>query len=191
MMQVSSSQPISKKERWIWFSVTSVVMVVVDQWLKLYAIQNWKGLPPRSFFFDTFRITYAENHGAFLGLGGELPDEARFWILVVTNGLVLLGVSAYLLFGKNINHYVFLAFTLVVAGGIGNMIDRVRFEYVVDFFNIGIGGLRTGIFNIADMAITAGFFMMLPLVWSPEAEKVSEEDSVTPKVDGASGSPVS
>ncbi len=190
-MQMNSSQPISMKERWIWFSVTSVVMVVFDQWMKWYAIHNWRELPPRSFFFDIFRVTYAENHGAFLGLGGRLPDEARFWILVVMNGLVLVGVTAYLLLGKKINRYVFLAFALVVAGGIGNMIDRIRFGYVVDFFNLGIGGLRTGIFNIADMAITAGFFMMFPLVWSPEAETATENESVASRTDGVSGSPAS
>lgn len=174
-MAAISSQPISTKSRWIWFCVVSAVMVVLDQWMKYYAIQHWQELPPRSFLHDLFRIDYAENEGAFLGLFGNLSRTSRFWILTVFNGVILVGVSWYILFFRNVSRYVFFAFLLVVAGGFGNMLDRVRFGVVIDFFNIGIGGLRSGIFNIADMSISAGFLMMFPLVIFGETEKKAEQ----------------
>lgn len=185
-----SSKPISMKARWAWFSVVSLVMVGLDQWVKIYAIENWQGLPPRSFFNDVFRIEYAENHGAFLSLFANFPPTARFWILTVFNGVILAGVTGYILFSKKVSWYVFLAFLLVVSGGLGNMIDRVRFGYVVDFFNLGLGDLRTGIFNIADMAITAGFFMMFPLaIWGEEGKK--KPDLSPANVDGVTSSAAS
>lgn len=181
-----SSEPMAQKTRWIWFGLICIVVVGIDQWSKFYALENWQGVPPRSFFNDLFRIQFAPNEGAFLGLFGNLPDHIRFLILKVINGIVLVAVAGYILFGKNISRYIFVAFAMVVAGGIGNMIDRIRFDFVVDFFNLGIGGLRTGIFNVADMAITAGFFMMIPLViWgdgeaSPKTEKIDSTTEAAP-----------
>lgn len=151
------------RKRWFWFALLTLLLVAIDQGMKIYATQHWKGLPPRTFMGDIFRISYELNEGAFLSLFAGLSASARFFILVVLNGIILLGVSVYILFARNVSKYVFFAFTLVVAGGLGNMIDRVLFGAVIDFFNLGIGGLRTGIFNIADMAITAGFLMMLPI----------------------------
>lgn len=181
-MAALDSEPMAKKSRWLWFCVVCLVVVVIDQWMKQYALANWKGLPPRSFFYDLFRIQYAPNPGAFLGMFGNLSRELRFLILTILNGVILTGVSVYILFGKNVSKYIFIAFALVVAGGIGNMIDRIRFEFVIDFFNIGIGGLRSGIFNIADMAISAGFIMMLPLaIWGETDAKKDAETSSPPK----------
>jgi signal peptidase II len=165
-------------------------MVLADQLMKNYAVLHWKGLPHyRSFFFDIFRIQYAENHGAFLSLFANLPDEVRFWVLTVFNGIILLGVSGYVLLNKSVSRYVFFAFTFVVAGGMGNMIDRMRFNFVIDFFNMGLGGLRTGIFNIADMAISAGFIMMIPLALYGETSL--KPDPAAEKLDAVTGSATS
>lgn len=173
-MAALDSKPMEKKSRWLWFCAICLIVIVIDQWMKQYALANWKGLPPRSFLNDLFRIQYAPNPGAFLGMFGNLSRDARFLILTILNGVILVGVSGYILFGKKVSKYIFIAFALVVAGGIGNMIDRIRYEFVIDFFNIGIGGLRSGIFNIADMAISAGFLMMLPLAIWGEADSKNE-----------------
>ncbi len=142
-----------------------VLTVGVDQASKLYAVKHWKGEPPQIFFGDLFRIEYAENHGAFLSLLADTPPEVRFWILTVSNGFVLIAFAFGLLLPRRMALMNFLPLALVVAGGLGNLIDRVRFRYVIDFLNLGIGDLRTGIFNVADMAITLGFFLILPLLF--------------------------
>jgi len=166
-----SDQNLSTSQRWIWFLGIVVFCVAVDQASKVYAVQNWKGQPPVSYLNDFFRVEYAENHGAFLSLLSNFPKAVQFWVLQVANGVVLLGLGTWLLRAKEMHWIPFLPLTMVVGGGIGNLIDRVRFGYVIDYFNIGIGELRTGIFNVADMAITAGFFLMLPLIIWGDAPK--------------------
>ena len=125
-MAAITSEPISKKSRWLWFCTICIVVVGIDQWMKQYALVNWQGVPPRSFFYDIFRIQFAPNPGAFLGLFGNLPDHVRFIILTVLNGVILAGVSAYILFGKNVSKYIFIAFALVVAGQNQNKPNPLR-----------------------------------------------------------------
>lgn len=151
-----------------------IVVAGIDQWSKVYAVEHWKDQPRQSYLNDLFRIEYAQNEGAFLSLFAGLPEAARFWILTVCNGLLLLGVAVYLLRSRQLDRWTFWALGLVVAGGVGNLIDRARFGYVIDYFNLGIAlgdrEIRTGIFNVADMAITAGFIMMVPMLFRGEAQ---------------------
>ncbi|MEW4489918.1 signal peptidase II [Thalassoglobus sp. JC818] len=190
-MQETNSEVMSHKSRWIWFSILTVVIVAIDQWSKVYAIENWKGLPPRTFFNDLFRIQYAENPGAFLSLFAGFSPELRFWLLIVMTGAMMFGMTVYLLFSRTVSKLVFFAFTLVVAGGVSNMIDRIRFECVIDYFNLGIGSVRTGIFNIADMAISAGFLLMLPLILFGEKSSPSKEPTESSSDATATGSTAS
>lgn len=115
-----------------------------------------------SFLGGTIRFQLAHNPGAFLSLGASLPDvwrQALFSVAVVGLLLALLG---YALFAKSASAFVVLAFALLVAGGLGNTIDRLIYDgYVIDFINIGIGSLRTGIFNVADIAVTTGMLMLV------------------------------
>jgi signal peptidase II len=147
-----------------------VTCVGCDQATKRYAIENLRGQPPVSYLGDTFRIQYAENPGAFLSLMGELSRQSRFWILTVANSVVMLVVAAYLLLIRNIDRLSLAALALIVAGGVGNLIDRIMWDgVVIDFLNLGIGPLRTGVFNVADMAITGGFFLLLPQLFRSES----------------------
>jgi signal peptidase II len=103
------------------------------------------------------RLQIAKNYGAFLSLGASLGDAARGVLFSVGVGLVLAGLLAYLFITKPTNPIVGPAIALVVGGGVSNLIDRLRYGgYVLDFLNVGIGPVRTGIFNVADMAIMLG-----------------------------------
>jgi signal peptidase II len=78
----------------------------------------------------------------------------------VVVGLVLAALLAYLFISKPENPVVAIAVALIVGGGVSNLMDRLRYGgYVVDFLNVGVGPLRTGIFNVADMAIMVGVFL--------------------------------
>ncbi len=124
---------------------------------------------PIRFLGDTFRLQYARNPGAFLGMGGNLDPGLRFWSLTIANGVVLLILGYVLVTRWEMALGHFAAWSLILAGGIGNLIDRVsQHGLVTDFLNIGIGQLRTGIFNVADMAVTAGFALYLLLWWRDE-----------------------
>lgn len=192
-MKHRSTHPSSRVFRAWQLSLLTLIAVVLDQLTKLYAILYLKNEPPRIFFGGVFRIEYAENEGAFLSLMSSFPDEVRFWILTVLNGLVLVGLAVFLIWSKEVQKASFLPLALVVAGGVGNLIDRIRFHYVVDFLNLGIGNLRTGIFNIADMFITAGFLLMAwYMIFGPnETEEVPATSTPVAGVASTSATPPS
>jgi signal peptidase II len=102
-------------------------------------------------------------------MGGAFDSQTRFWGLTVANGALLV-VLAYVLFTRwDMSVGNFAAWCLILAGGIGNLIDRVSQRgLVTDFLNVGIGPVRTGIFNVADMAVTAGFALFLVMWWRDE-----------------------
>jgi signal peptidase II len=143
------------------FCVVILSCVGCDQATKKAAEFALKGMQPLSFFNNLFRLEYAENTGAFLGLGSQLNDFNRFLLLTVVSGLILVALGIFVCFRKDLRPLEISGYSLILAGGISNMIDRIYSGAVIDFMNVGIGGLRTGIFNVADMAIMAGLFVVI------------------------------
>jgi len=136
--------------------------IVIDQVSKFVAKQYLDPGDFYSFAGDTLRLQYAENSGAFLGLGATLPEPWRHLIFTVLVGVFLLWLLVYLLRSTELTSLATVCLSLVCAGGLSNLIDRIAYDgRVVDFLNVGIGPLRTGIFNVADMAITFGALLML------------------------------
>ena len=170
---------MSRTSRFRLLLVLLVSLVGCDQASKQYAVTHWKGQPRQSYLGDLFRIEYAENSGAFLSLFGNLPPKVRYVILVIGNGLLLVALAVAILWMPTIDRWSYLAWALVFAGGIGNLIDRIRINAVIDFLNLGINPVRTGIFNVADMAITAGFLMLVPQIFRSEP-KETQAPATTP-----------
>jgi signal peptidase II len=111
------------------------------------------------------RLHYSENHGAFLSAGADLGEAARFAIFTLGVAVILVALSLYLLTARGLSFWPTVAMAMVVGGGLGNLIDRVAREgAVVDFLNVGIGSVRTGIFNLADVFIVGGVGFLL--LWS-------------------------
>ena len=117
--------------------------------------------PSRSFLAGAFRLESAENTGAFLGLGANWPAPVRTAVFGVGNGLLLLAVAVVALQSRWPRRSL-IGVAILVAGGASNLVNRITFGMVIDFMNVGIGPLRTGIFNVADMAIMlgAGIFVL-------------------------------
>jgi signal peptidase II len=158
-----------KVRRLINLLVPALISVIIDRLTKNWAIANLKGQPVKSYWNDFFRFVFAENEGAFLSLGSGLSDSIRYWVLAILPVLVLLYILYFSLTTHNMLLSQQIAFGLIIGGGLSNIYDRIVAGKVVDFMNIGIGGLRTGIFNIADNAIMIGLFLMLPaLFWKGE-----------------------
>ncbi|WP_201258032.1 signal peptidase II [Syntrophotalea acetylenivorans] len=133
-----------------------------DRITKAVAREYLAGSSGQSFWGDLFRLQYAENPGAFLGMGAGLPETARFWAFIIAVGTVLLGVLVWTLSYRSLSPVGVVALSLVLAGGLSNFYDRVfNGGTVVDFLNLGLGGLRTGGFNVADVAITTGVTLLL------------------------------
>lgn len=115
-----------------------------------------------SFWGDTLRLQLANNHGAFLSLGSSLPEKLRDGLLSLGVAGMLSALLSYILFSKSASPSSILAYALLLAGGVSNLIDRLMYGgYVVDFINIGIGPIRTGVSNVADVVVVAGALMLL------------------------------
>ena len=126
-----------------------------DRVSKHLAVSTLAGEPGQSFLADTVRLQYAENAGAFLSFGDTWSPAARTGVFTIGTGLILCGmVAAAIRFRLSGPALVGLA--LFFAGGASNLVDRLVWGRVVDFMNVGVGPLRTGIFNVADMAILLG-----------------------------------
>lgn len=137
-----------------------VVSVVLDQITKWMAFTSLRGQPGYSYLGGIFRLEYAENTGAFLSLGAEMSDGARTFFFVV-GVVVIIGFCIVWLVKSANNWLAVVSLAAVISGGIGNLIDRISRGAVIDFLFMGIGPVRTGVFNIADIAITGGLIAML------------------------------
>jgi signal peptidase II len=156
----------------LFIGATSLTSIALDQWTKYLATQHLLGSENLSWWNDFFVLTYSINHGAFLGLGNTLPEAIRNLIFSGLVGIFLMGFALYALRDKTMNNVQNLACGLVLSGGFSNLYDRISNNGgVVDFMNMGIGGLRTGIFNVADMAIMAGVILLLIYSYKNDAKK--------------------
>ena len=157
--KVTRDLPLGR--RLVLFFWLAPLIVVFDHLTKLVAMEHLRLSPRFTYLADTLRLQYSENAGAFLGLGAQLDPKVRFWLLTVAVGLLLVGILALLFTRSGLTRGEAVGLTLIGAGGFSNWIDRLLNDgVVIDFLNVGLGGLRTGIFNLADMAITGGVLLL-------------------------------
>lgn len=143
-----------------------------DRVTKHVATTTLAGMPSRSYLADTVRLGYAENLGGFLSLGANLPPSVRTVIFTGATGLMLVILTA-LAIRHRWRGWQALGLALFVAGGASNWIDRVIQGSVVDFLNVGIGPVRTGVFNVADVAIMIGAAMVVFVGFRHASERPS------------------
>ena len=119
---------------------------------------------------DLVRLRLSSNTGAFLSFGANFPPVLRFWIFTIFSALLVLGVIVYALTTEALPRDAIIALAFLGGGGLSNLIDRIfRDGHVIDFLNFGIGNLRTGILNLADIAITFGaLYVMWVGLWHTE-----------------------
>jgi signal peptidase II len=141
---------------------TLLACVGCDQATKSLAKNHLRGQETESLFGDTVRLEYTENPGGFLSLGQSIPIRWRTAIFTIGVTAALAAILAYALIASRPGILEGLALALFCGGGFGNLIDRLLCGgNVRDFLNLGMGPLRTGIFNLADMAIMAGSILLL------------------------------
>lgn len=138
-----------------------------DQVSKRAATQWLSGQPVQSYFGDTFRLLYAENNGAFLGMGATWPELMRFIVFTLLSSTFVVLALGWLLVRVWSKPHAMPWMTLVgsallLSGALGNIIDRtLRNGAVVDFMNVGMGPIRSGIFNVADLQIVVGGLILV------------------------------
>jgi signal peptidase II len=146
---------------------------------------------PREFFGGLVTLLYAENSGAFLSLGASMPEFAKTMIFTGLVVIALAGAAWVLVTGRIGRSGDAYALALLIGGGIGNVIDRIaRHGRVTDFIYLSAGPLHTGVFNVADMAIT-GAVIWLALTSArtnrpPDAPATDADPAARPEVPPAS-----
>jgi signal peptidase II len=110
------------------------------------------------------RFQYAENQGYFLSIGSTLGEAWRKLTTILLTAIVLIGLSILLIMAKTIKLPPLIAFSLLIAGSMGNLIDRILNQgRVVDFLVLGTKTIHTGILNAADLYITASIVILIVL----------------------------
>ena len=152
----------------------AVLLFVADQALKtvmigplaLQAVQQIYLLP-------ILNLTWVEDYGVALGMFRAGHDAER-WILVGVTSVIAAVVGVWITREKNRMDVMGLG--LVLGGALGNIVDRVRFGYVVDFIDFHIGGFRPFlVFNLADAAITIGVLLLLARAFFTRDAKAETE----------------
>lgn len=141
--------------------VVFALCVGIDQITKAIAKSTLSMDSVRQYLGGTVKLLLTHNTGTFLGLGGELPANLRYGLMIVGIGVFLLALLLYTLFNKRADAITVASLTMVFSGGISNLLDRIIYGgYVVDFMNVSAGGLHTGVFNVADMVLLVGAIML-------------------------------
>lgn len=137
----------------------AAAIFVVDQLVKLWIIAG-VGLQAKGSInlLPVLSLTWVENRGVSMGLLQADGAKER-WILTAVTALIAAGVAWWM--RKETNRIDILALALVLGGALGNIVDRVRFGYVVDFVHVHVGTWSFYVFNVADAAITIGVAILL------------------------------
>lgn len=173
---------MSSMKNWVkvlLFCCSALVFIGCDRVTKDLAKEHLMYRMPKSYFHNTVILEYVENTGAALSFGDQLSKPLSFWLLSILPLVFLIVLFVYTI--RKIGEFTLLkllAMSLIIAGGIGNIIDRIAFDrHVTDFMNIGIKNLRTGIFNFADVCVTAGVIAFL--ISYKEKPKANPENANT------------
>lgn len=134
------------------FLLDQLIKWVVTGPLRLEQVGSIELLP-------IFRFSWVENYGVSLGLLHADTDTGR-WLLVAMTAVIASGVSYFL--WRERRRQDAIAFSFVLGGALGNIVDRIRFGYVVDYADLHFGEWRPFlVFNVADAAITIGVLILL------------------------------
>ena len=164
------------------YGLAAAVLITLDQLVKLWAIANLQGQPERTLIPGFVHLTYLENTGAAFGFLAGFGG-AQVVLTVVKLVVMAAAVLYFAILPREARfHYVRIPVTMIIAGGVGNLIDRLRLGFVVDMFAFSF--FEFPVFNVADIYVTVGVFLLLiivmlvvrdaPLLGSANAEKTEE-----------------
>jgi signal peptidase II len=168
---VAGSTVERRATRWGLFVGIAIAVVIVDQLTKAWLVANVQPGGAIEVLGDWLRLIHGRNDGGLFGLfGGSAAVLAIASLAVI--GLII----AYHARSKP-NVVLSIALGLLLGGAIGNLLDRIRFGYVIDFVDAGIGTLRFYTFNVADSAISIAILLLILLALFPALGGAGSEPS--------------
>ena len=151
----SSTSPEARvRRRWPLFVVLALAVVVADQVAKAWVTAALDPGQSVDVVGDVVRIVFGQNSGALFGL---FKDNALMFGVV---SLLVIGLIVAYHARSAASLYLTLTLGLLLGGAIGNMLDRLRLGYVVDFVDVGLGTTRFYTFNVADSAISLAILLL-------------------------------
>ena len=153
------------------FAACATMVVALDQWTKGLASSQLLLGQPVPVLGDAVRLTLVRNTGAAFGL---FPGSRVPFIVIST---LAIGVVLYLFLRetyRSLANRVLLG--CILGGAVGNLVDRVRLGWVVDFIDVGVGSLRWPVFNVADSAVTLGVILLAWILARPGRAAPDGED---------------
>ena len=164
---------MSKKKEFTIYSLIILVSVILDQLTKVLAVEFLKPIPTCPIIEGVIHLTYHENRGAAFGI---LANHR--WVFLSVSTVMIIGLLIYLFLGKCENMLWGVSISMIIGGGIGNMIDRTFAGYVVDFIDFRL--INFAIFNGADSFVCVGAgLLVLALILDIIKEKKSKNDTVS------------
>lgn len=133
-----------------------VAIILVDQLTKASVQTNFQLGESIPIIKGFFNLTYVRNTGAAFGMGAGSKEWLRQVLFLALPTLICFGLLYYIIRYINSAFHMILAYSLILAGAIGNLIDRFTLKFVVDFLDFYIGNSHFPAFNVADSAITIG-----------------------------------
>jgi len=141
-----------------------VLGLIIDRGTKWWAIGTLKGSEGLTVIKDFFTLDYLENRGAAFGM-----LQNKQWLFIVITIVVVIGMIFYLLKYKPKFKLVYVSIAMIIAGAIGNLIDRISYNYVVDFIMVHYRDVYYfPTFNVADMLVCIGTFFLLICILKDE-----------------------
>ena len=164
---------------YIIYSAIIIIGILLDQltkWLSVKFLQSVSTVP---LINGVLHLTYVENTGAAFGMLKE-----HRWVFMVISSVAIVAFLAYLYLGHAENNYYAVAMSLIISGGIGNMIDRIALGYVVDFIDFRL--IDFAVFNGADsfVCIGAGVLILALIVDLVKEYKNEQAKKNQPADDG-------
>jgi signal peptidase II len=153
--------PSTSRRRWPLFAALAGAIVATDQLAKALVTGSLAPGESVEVVGETVRIVFGQNTGALFGL---FKDNAAMFGVV---SLVVVGLIVLYHARAAASLYLTITLGLLLGGAIGNLIDRLRLGYVVDFVDVGIGALRFYTFNVADSAISLAILLLLAAAIRP------------------------
>lgn len=163
---IGSDSTAGRRPAWPVFVGLAAVVLVADQLVKQWILANFEFQVPVQVVGDYVRIVLIHNNG---GLFGLFRDQATLFALasvVVMGGIVWFEARI----GRT-SMLMTITLGLLLGGALGNLVDRIRFGYVVDFVDMGLGGWRWYTYNVADAAISLSIVLLLLMALLPIAER--------------------
>nr|WP_300005770.1 signal peptidase II [Tissierella sp.] len=138
-----------------------VLIIIMDQTSKFAAVKFLKDRKPKVIIENFFQLNYVENRGAAFGI----LEHKRIFFVIITLAIIIF-LSFYLIkHHGSLNILTKLSFSMLIAGAAGNLIDRIRLGYVIDFISFRFKGLYSfPVFNLADTFIVISTILVVIII---------------------------